>query len=61
VLGWQVPEIVAAVQELATAGVQFERYPGMNQDDLGIWSAPGGAKAAWFKDPDANVLSVSQH
>ena len=61
VLGWQVPDIDAAVEALTEAGVQFERYPGMPQDDLGIWSSPGGARVAWFKDADGNTLSVSQH
>jgi len=61
VLGWQVPDIVAAAKALSQAGVQFERYPGMQQDELGIWSAPGGASVAWFKDPDGNTLSISQH
>ena len=61
VLGWNVPDIVPAVKELVAAGVQFERYPQMPQDDLGIWSAPGGAKVAWFKDPDGNILSLSEH
>ena len=42
-------------------GVQFERWEGMPQDELGIWNAPGGARVAWFKDPDGNVLSLSQH
>ena len=61
VLGWNVPDIAATVKELAEAGVGFERYPQMKQDELGIWSAPGGAKVAWFKDPDGNILSVSEH
>jgi catechol 2,3-dioxygenase-like lactoylglutathione lyase family enzyme len=61
VLGWNVPDIAAAVKELVEAGVQFERYPHMKQDDLAIWTAPGGAKVAWFKDPDGNILSVSEH
>ena len=61
VLGWQVPDIQEAARSLRTAGVEFERYPGMTQDDLGIWSSPGGAKVAWFKDPDGNTLSISQH
>jgi catechol 2,3-dioxygenase-like lactoylglutathione lyase family enzyme len=61
VLGWQVPDIVAAVQGLLARGVVFERYEHMPQDALGIWSTPTGAKVAWFKDPDGNVLSVSQH
>ena|ERR1051326_8404358 len=61
VLGWQVPAIEAAVSDLAKRGVQFEKFPGLEQDERGIWTAPGGAKVAWFKDPDGNVLSVSQH
>jgi catechol 2,3-dioxygenase-like lactoylglutathione lyase family enzyme len=61
VLGWQVPNIVAAAKALSQAGVRFERYSGMQQDELGIWSSPGGASVAWFKDPDGNTLSISQH
>ncbi len=61
VLGWQVPEITAAVQGLGQAGVHFERYEGMNQDEHAIWTTPTGAKVAWFKDPDGNTLSVSEH
>ena len=61
VLGWQVPEITATVMNLAQAGVRFERYGGMNQDELGVWISPTGAKVAWFKDPDGNTLSISEH
>ena len=62
ILGWQVSDIAATVKQLQTAGVIFERYGDfMQQDELGIWAAPGGAKVAWFKDPDGNTLSVSQH
>ena len=61
VLGWEVAGIEVAVRGLNAAGVQLERYPGMQQDDLGIWRAPDGASVAWFKDPDGNLLSVSQH
>jgi catechol 2,3-dioxygenase-like lactoylglutathione lyase family enzyme len=61
VLGWQVPDILVAAEALQKAGVQFERYPGMEQDELGIWTSPGGGKVAWFKDPDGNTLSVSEH
>jgi len=60
VLGWHVPDIAAAVKALKNAGVSFERYPGMEQDQLGIWTAPGGAKVAWFKDPDGNTLSIGE-
>jgi len=61
VLGWQVPDIVAAVGELQQAGVRFERFEQLKQDELGIWTSPSGAKVAWFKDPDGNLLSVSEH
>src|SRR5579863_9409502 len=47
VLGWQVPDIVGAVRELTQAGVRFERYGQMPQDELGIWTTPTGAKVAW--------------
>ena len=62
VLGWEVSDIVAKVKELGKAGVKFERYSFPGQDEMGIWTAPGGvARVAWFKDPDGNVLSLSQH
>ena len=61
VLGWQVPDIVDMVTRLKKAGVRFRRYDGMGQDKLGIWQSPSGAKVAWFKDPDGNTLSVTEH
>jgi catechol 2,3-dioxygenase-like lactoylglutathione lyase family enzyme len=61
VLGWRVPDIAVAAEALQKAGVEFLRFPGMQQDDFGIWEAPNGAKVAWFKDPDGNTLSISQH
>jgi predicted enzyme related to lactoylglutathione lyase len=60
VLGWQVANIQACVADLTRAGVIFTRYAGLNQDDLGIWSTPDGAKVAWFADPDGNTLSLTQ-
>jgi catechol 2,3-dioxygenase-like lactoylglutathione lyase family enzyme len=61
VLGWQVSDIVATAKLLNAAGVELQRYPGLNdRDELGIWTAPGGARIAWFKDPDGNVLSITQ-
>ena len=61
VLGWAVPDIQATVTELAARGVEFERFPEfMQQDEQGIWAAPGGAQVAWFKDPDGNTLSVTE-
>jgi len=61
ILGWEVSDIDSAVSDLAKRGVRFEKYGLPSQDERGIWSAPGGAKVAWFKDPDGNMLSVSQH
>jgi catechol 2,3-dioxygenase-like lactoylglutathione lyase family enzyme len=60
VLGWQVMDALATVRALASAGVRFERYPHVQQDEDGVWTAPGGAKIAWFKDPDGNLLSIAQ-
>ena len=59
-LGWIVNDIQATVKQLIDKGVKFERFEGMNQDDLGIWSSPSGAQVCWFKDPDGNVLSLTQ-
>jgi catechol 2,3-dioxygenase-like lactoylglutathione lyase family enzyme len=61
ILGWQVTEIEKVVTGLQGKGVAFEKYGFLKQDELGIWTAPTGDKVAWFKDPDGNVLSVSQH
>jgi catechol 2,3-dioxygenase-like lactoylglutathione lyase family enzyme len=61
ILGWEVTEIESVVSAMTAKGVVFERYGFFEQDPLGIWAAPGGAKVAWFKDPDGNTLSVSQH
>ncbi len=60
-LGWNVPDIVATVEQLAKAGVKFEQYGLPGQDEKGIWTPPGSAtKVAWFKDPDGNILSLTQ-
>jgi len=61
VLGWKVPDIASAAKGLSAAGVQFMRYPGMQQDELGIWTSPSGSRVAWFQDPDGNTLSISEH
>ena len=58
-IGWQVDVIESTVRTLVSRGVRFERYEGLEQDDLGIWTT-GGGKVAWFKDPDGNVLSLTQ-
>lgn len=61
ILGWQVSGIEKIAAGLQAKGVQFERYGFLKQDEMGIWTAPTGDKVAWFKDPDGNVLSVSEH
>lgn len=61
VLGWESRAIASAVAELVKKNVKFERYPNMGQDEDGIATFPTGDKVAWFKDPDGNVLSISQH
>jgi catechol 2,3-dioxygenase-like lactoylglutathione lyase family enzyme len=60
ILGWEVQDIEDAVLKLHENGVRFENYGLPDQSDRGIWAAPSGAKVAWFKDPDGNVLSVTQ-
>ena len=60
VLGWEVQDIEKVAAFLRDRGVVFENYPHMDQDSLGIWKSPAG-KVAWFKDPDGNVLAVSEH
>ena len=61
VLGWHVADLRSAMQALRAKGVTFKFYDGMGQDAEGVWSsADGGAKLAWFADPDGNVLSLTQ-
>jgi catechol 2,3-dioxygenase-like lactoylglutathione lyase family enzyme len=59
-LGWQVTDIAATVTQLAARNVHCEKFPGLAQDANGVWHAPGGAQVAWFKDPDGNLLSLTQ-
>ncbi len=60
ILGWEVPDIESVVSALEQRNVRLEQYGMKGQDERGIWRAPGGAKIAWFKDPDGNVLSVTE-
>jgi len=60
VLGWELDDIRAAVSWLGSRGVETEKYPFVEDQETGIWNSPSGARVAWFKDPDGNVLSVSQ-
>ena len=58
VLNFPVPDVEAAVDELASRGVRFERYEGFDQDDKGIARGPQGPAIAWFTDPGGNIMSV---
>jgi hypothetical protein len=60
VLGWDVDSIKSTIQSLIKKGIVFEKYDFIDQDESGIWTAPGGTKVAWFKDPDNNILSLSE-
>ena len=60
VLGWEVRNIRRTMTALMKAGVRFERYAFLEQDDAGVWMAPSGTRVAWFKDPDGNLLSLAQ-
>ena len=60
VLGWEVHDIRAEIEALTKKGVRFERFDGLPQDELGVWTSPSGGKIAWFKDPDGNTLSLTQ-
>lgn len=61
ILGWEVENIESAATWLRDRGVTLEKYPFAQDHELGIWTTPTGEKVAWFKDPDGNILSVSQH
>lgn len=60
IAGWRVADIAATARALQASGVPFTRYDGIDQDDLGIWTAPSGDKVAWFTDPDGNTLSLTE-
>ncbi len=59
VLGWTVVDLAAGLAGLAGRGVEFARFDGLDQDAAGVWVAPGGARVAWFRDPDGNLLSLT--
>jgi catechol 2,3-dioxygenase-like lactoylglutathione lyase family enzyme len=60
IVGWQVTNVGDTLGDLVKKGVHFERFPGMEQDAQGVWESPSGARVAWFKDPDGNILSITQ-
>jgi catechol 2,3-dioxygenase-like lactoylglutathione lyase family enzyme len=55
---WYVDDLDATVDELATAGVRFARYDGLNHDERGITERAGGGRIAWFTDPDGNTFAI---
>jgi catechol 2,3-dioxygenase-like lactoylglutathione lyase family enzyme len=59
ILGWEVNDLDAEIDALAAKGVGFLDVPGLDQDARSAWTAPGGTRIAWFKDPDGNTLSLS--
>jgi catechol 2,3-dioxygenase-like lactoylglutathione lyase family enzyme len=60
VLGWEVDDIVSTARNLALAGVTFEMFEGLAQNDTGIWTTPDGTKVAWFRDPDGSLLPITE-
>jgi catechol 2,3-dioxygenase-like lactoylglutathione lyase family enzyme len=60
-LGWNVTDMDATVAALKANGVTFEHYPWMPDPDSDVMIFDGGAKVAWFKDPDGNILSLDQY
>ena len=60
IVGWQVTNASDTVGDLEKKGIRFERFQGMDQDAQGIWQSPTGAQVAWFKDPDGNILSITE-
>lgn len=61
VLGWNVEDIASTIQSLNDKDIFCEQYKFLEQDPSGIWLSPGGSKVAWFKDPDGNVLSLTEY
>ena len=59
IAGWQVPDMGTSIDSLESRGIDCIRYEGMDQDERGIWSTPGGDQVAWFNDPDGNTLSLT--
>jgi catechol 2,3-dioxygenase-like lactoylglutathione lyase family enzyme len=59
VFGWEMSDVAAEVDDLTARGIEFLRYPHIEQDERGVWITPGGQQVAWFHDPDGNVLSLS--
>jgi catechol 2,3-dioxygenase-like lactoylglutathione lyase family enzyme len=59
IAGWHVADVAMTARALADRGVVCTFYDGMVQDELGIWTSPGGDRVAWFRDPDGDTLSLT--
>ena len=53
-------DIISVIKSLNKKGIVCGKYAFLEQDEFGVWSSPGGSKVAWFKDPDGNILSLTQ-
>jgi len=60
VLGWNVGDIASTIKSLNDKNIFCEKYDFLEQDGLGVWTSPNGSKVAWFKDPDGNILSLTE-
>ena len=62
VAGWLVDDLDQTMDELASRGVEFERYdqPGLKTDERGVFDA-GRFRAAWIKDPDGNIMALTEN
>ena len=60
-LGWEVSDLIHEVDDLIHAGIPMLRRDGLQQDQNGVWTSPDGTMVAWFKDPDGNILTLSEH
>lgn len=59
-LGWNVDDIYATIKALNKKDIFCERFGFFEQDEFGVWISPDNSKVAWFKDPDGNILSLTE-
>ena len=60
VLGFAVSNLGDVIAALSARGIKCERFAGFPHDEAGVLATPDGARVAWFRDPDGNLLSVVQ-
>lgn len=60
VLGWEVDSVQTHAEQLAFQGVEPEWFEGLPQNEQGVCAFPDGSLVLWFRDPDGNLLSLSQ-